>query len=282
MSIVKSIIDRIPDEPKYYELKQQLRRSSLDGGKGNKIATIVAVSVILLVVGTNLIFASRYVQVGYLMLALPFLATFLLPAMISPLISGEYQRRSLEQLLATPLKPSEIVFAKALRGVIPTLMMLAIVLGMIFFVSIGKLFYGHDVDNFVNSPFISVPICIVVFILWSFFVTSITIYVSSVTKTTSAALLGSFGIQIGLFFVVPAIIAPLVTIAGGPEAIGYFVVTHPVGLMTFTVARDTEMQMVPLVLLALFALASYVATGFAFLALAAKKLGTYRQTGFEN
>jgi len=282
--MVQKIIDRLPNDPKYFEIKQQLRRSALDTGGGNKIATIIAVTVILLIVGSQLIMSSRYVQVAYLMMILPFLSTFLLPAMVSPVIAGEYQRRSLEQLLAAPLSAGEIVYGKALRAVVPALMMLGIVLFMILLVAFGKIFYGHEPDSTVHSPFFSIPVMTIIFLTWSFFVTGSTIYVSSVTKSTSAALLASVGIQVGIFFVVPAIVLPVSSVVFGPQAAGYLGSVHPAGVMMFAVTKDVGGQLNPgwVITLAIIANAIYVALGILFLIMAGRKLATYRKTGFEN
>ncbi|MBX3114058.1 MAG: ABC transporter permease subunit [Fimbriimonadaceae bacterium] len=287
MSFIENIVNRIPNKPVFFEVRQQLRRSSIESATGgnSKIGSIIGVIVILLIVGSNLIMAARYIQVGYLMFILPVLATFLLPAMVSPVIAGEFQRRSLEQLLAAPISTVDIVKGKALRAIIPVLMMLTIVLFMILLIGIGKIFQGHEQDFDVFSPFISLPVCSLLFFVWSFFVTGLSVFVSSVTKSTSAALLASIGILVGLVFVVPAIIVPLSAVAIGPTAIGYLAAMHPAGMMVIAVARDTSaepMHLPAAVMILLVSNCLYLAFGAFFLNLAARKLATYRKTGFEN
>ncbi|QYK52086.1 MAG: ABC transporter permease subunit [Fimbriimonadaceae bacterium] len=287
MSFIENIVNRIPNKPMFFEVRQQLRRSSLESATGgsNKLGSIIGVIILLLIVGSNLIMSARYIQVGYLMFILPVLATFLLPAMVSPVIAGEFQRRSLEQLLAAPLSSLDIVKGKALRAVVPVLMMLAVVFLMILLIGVGKIFQGHEPENGVVSPFISLPVSTILFFVWSYFVTGLTVFISSVTKSTSAALLASVGILVGLVFVVPAIIIPLSTVVFGPTVIGYLAAMHPAGMVAFAVLRDNSPEPISLpAVIAILVVSNciYLAFGTLFLNLSAKKLGTYRKTGFEN
>jgi len=287
MSFIENIVSRLPNKPIYFEMRQQLRRSSLESATGgsSKLGSIIGVVVVLLIVVSNLIMSARYIQVGYLMFILPVLATFLLPAVISPVVAGEFQRRSLEQLLAAPVSTVDIVKGKALRAVIPVTMMLGIVIVLALFIGIGKIFQGHESDSAVISPLISVPICIILFFMWSYFVTGLTVFISSVTKSTSAALLASVGILVGLVFVVPAIIVPLSAVAIGPTAIGYLAAMHPAGMMVIAVVRDTSPEPIQLpvaIIILVMSNAIYLALGTLFLNLTARKLATYRKTGFEN
>lgn len=287
MSFIENLVNRIPNKPVFFEVRQQLRRASLEsaGGGNNKLASIIAVTVLMLIVGSNLIMSAKYIQVGYLMFILPVLATFLLPAMISPVIAGEFQRRSLEQLLAAPLSSTDIIKGKALRAVVPVLMMLGIVVLMALFIGIGKIFQGHEPDSAVYSPFISMPVCTLLFFAWSYFVTGLTVFISAVTKSTSAALLASIGILVGLVFVVPAIIAPISGALLGPTSMGYLVAMHPAGMMVVAIVRDNSSEAIYLpaaIVIMVVSNSIYLVFGTLFLNLAARKLATYRKTGFEN
>lgn len=77
-----------------------------------------------------------------------FLTFFLLMPLIIPMsiagqsIVGEKQSKSLEPLLATPIKTSELLFAKALAAMIPAV--LATWTAYIIFMSVGRLLISSD------------------------------------------------------------------------------------------------------------------------------------------
>ncbi len=278
----KKISESLPDRPIFYELRQQLRRGVLTVNPGQKWAAVFVLLAILVPVAYLVFQSGAYISPQMLMFGVPPLMSMLLPAVVSPVIAGEYQRRSLEQLLASPLRPLHIVFAKALRGVIPAMMILVAVYGLSAVTVLSKVVYGEQATDNVVPFWISIVACTIISIGWAIFVVGSSIYISALARSTTAALLGSTGFQIAVFLVIPGIVIPLVAMASQEWASVFFRL-HPLGQMDLAIMqRSDEQRLAAQITVAWISVIAYIGMGTAFLFLAARRLERYRRTGFEN
>lgn len=278
----KKLSEVLPDEPIYFDLRQQLRRGVLTVNPGQKLVAIIVLVGIIAPVGFLVFQSGRYISPEYLMFGVTPLLSMLLPAVISPLIAGEYQRRSLEQLLAAPLGPRQIVLAKAMRGIIPSLMILGAVYLLALLTLLSKLTFGNEAVDAVRPAWLSMGGSTLVALVWAVFCVFSTIFVSSITRSTTSALLGSVGFQIALFVVVPGIVLPIVSM-GSPSGAEWASRLHPLGMTHLFIMYDPRVtHFNGQVFVAVLGLCGYLAISIAFFFAASGRLERYRRTGFDN
>jgi ABC-2 type transport system permease protein len=141
-----------------------------------------------------------------------FLTFFLLMPLIIPMsiaaqsIVGEKQAKSLEPLLATPIKTSELLFAKAVAAMLPAV--LATWAAFVIFISVGRILISSDrVYAALLNPKWLVAMLILAPLL-SLLSVSIAVIISSRVNDTRAVQ------QIGGFIVMPIVILGIAQTTG--------------------------------------------------------------------
>lgn len=277
--------EKIPDKPIYYEVRQQARRFLSSSMKGNQIASLIVAVVVFAIMAYSFIISSKYLHVSVPVFFLPGLIGIILPGVVSGLISGEIQKRSMESLLATPLSTGQLVIAKALRAVLPVLATVAAILILVLILLIGKLIYGDDSAGEFYSGWISIPAGIIISLVFSYAVTGICLAVSAVTRSTVASMVTSYGVMMLVYVIVPAIVAPIyMALVGDAWGTGaYMAALHPYGMVALTAVEPLMDQASPgvVLLLILIGLLIQGAIGFFGLAFAASRMEQLKRKGIE-
>lgn len=235
---MKSLIDRIPDRPVYFDLRNQLRRFAGGSLKGNQVASLVVLLIFFSMIAYSFLSAAKYVPLGAVTFMLPGLAWLTIPGSVSGLIAGELQKRSLDPLLAAPLHSYELVRAKALRALPVALMLYGAAVGLVLLLTIGKLFQGDETGSEVMPAPLTLFMGTVIFAATAFGTTGLSMAVSSVARSTVAALITCLGLIIGLYAVLPAVVVPVFA-ALSSDSFPYLMALHPYGaisLCTFTMS----------------------------------------------
>lgn len=236
---MKRLLEIIPERPVFFDLRQQVRKMSMSRSGNAAVATWIVAIVIFAAIAYSMISAARYVPLSAPMFILPVISGLLLPGVLSGLIAGEYQKRSLESLLAAPISSFQIVMAKALRGAFSGLAALAAAFLLIAMVGTVKMFTGSEQYDEFRPAWIGILLGIGVHIVITFAVTGLTLGISSMAKNTVSAILTTYGVMIGLFAVLPAIIFP---IFAGPDSRGEIFGGHPIGMMTYALMNYGSMD----------------------------------------
>jgi uncharacterized membrane protein len=277
--------DKIPDSPIYFEMRQQARRFLSSSMKGNQIASLIVAVVVFSITAYAFIVSAKYIHVSIPMFFLPALVGIVLPGVLSGLISGEVQKRSMESLLATPLTTGQLVKAKALRAVMPVLAILAAVFGLILILLIGKLMYGDESQGDFYSGWISIPSGILISLVFAYAVTGICMAVSSVTRSTVASMVTTYGAMMLIYVIIPAIVTPIFMAIVGQSGnkIAYLVALHPYGMVALSSITNATQSVNVGALLFLIAigLAVQILIGFIGLAFAASRLENLKRKGIE-
>lgn len=260
----------IPDKPIYFEMRQQARRFLSSSMKGNQIASLIVVVVIFAILAYSFIVSAKWIHVSIPIFFLPILAGLMLPGVLSGLISGEIQKRSMESLMATPLTSAQLVFAKALRAVMPVLAGVVAILALIAILLIGKLIYGDDSQGDFQSGWLSIPAGIVIYLVFSYAVTGICMAVSAVTRSAVASMITTYGVMMLIYVIIPAIVTPIfIAIAGSNgNEISYLASLHPYGMVVLATINETTNNVSGMGIFALIVVGLIIQLGIGFLGLA--------------
>lgn len=277
---MKFLLDAIPDKPIYFEMRNQVRRASTGAFKGNQVATLIVVLVIFSMMAYSFLSSARYIPIGVTMFFLPALVSFVIPGVLGSVISGEVQKRSMEPLLAAPLTPFSLVKAKAYRAILPVLLSYAAVLVLIFLLLLGKAIGGDDSGTGMYNPWISFLAGTVIYFAYSYCVAGISMAVSAVTRSSVASLLTTYGVLIGIFVILPAIVMPIF-LAISPDSAPYVVSLHPYGMLTLATFTDvgTNANFMAVFLISVGALVGYMIIGFMTMGFAANRLENFKKAG---
>ncbi len=282
---MKFFEEKIPDKPIYYEMRQQARRFLSSSMKGNQIASLIVIISVFSITVYAFMVSSKYLHVSIPVMFLPMVISIVLPGVMGGLISGEMQKRSMESLLATPLTTGQLVIAKALRAIMPVMATLGAILVLILILLVGKLFYGDDSGDDFLSGWIAIPCGILVYLVFSFAVTGICLAVSAVTRSAVASLVGSFGLLVLIYVILPAIVVPIYMAIVGQSGnqISYLAALHPYGMVALTtvVAASKGVNMVALVIMFVIGFGIQGLIGFLGLAFAASRLENLKKKGIE-
>ncbi|MBS1712226.1 MAG: hypothetical protein JSS71_10925 [Armatimonadetes bacterium] len=277
---MRALIDRIPDKPVYFELRNQLRRFVSGSLKGNQVASLVVILIFFSMIAYSSLSAAKYIPLSVVMFILPGLAWLTIPGAVSGLISGELQKRSLDPLLASPLRPHQLVTAKALRALPMAVVIYGSGLGLIVLLAIGKLFQGDQVGSEVLPAPISIVAGTIIFLATAYSSTGLSLAVSSVTRTTVASLLTCFGAMLCLYALLPAVVVPIIA-AIDSKAVPYVMALHPYGALSLCVFTlpYSNVNMVAAMGLAAFGTCIQFAIGWLGFAFAATRIGHYTKKG---
>lgn len=229
----------IPEKVVFYEVRQQSRRLLSGATKGGQIAVAIVILGAFVVVCYSILQIAYDFPIEIFPFALVGVFSLILPPVVSGTISGELQKRSLEGILAAPLSSFQIVKAKGLRGVIPVLSIVALMLILFLVVAVAKLSVGwQENDSFVPFWF-SLPLATLGALIYAYGLTGMVLAVSAVTRTTTASLISSYGLIFGVYVVLPGIVLPLASaITDSNELVRYLLALQPYGFSTFTITAD--------------------------------------------
>ncbi|HXH60175.1 MAG TPA: ABC transporter permease subunit [Fimbriimonadaceae bacterium] len=173
--------------------------------QGSQLAARVLLVIFYLLLLLIVLVYVRDIEPYHVLYALLGLLTVLLPASLHGVIAGEREKRSLDMLLCAPLTAGQIVVGKFSRAAI-TMIGLVLAIGVpALIIEVVKEFYvprevameGHTMGGF----FYALLVCLVTAV----FISSVTLWISSKTKTSSSAMLSTIATLFLFFVVAPAI-----------------------------------------------------------------------------
>lgn len=272
----------IPEKVVFYEVRQQSRRLLSGATKGGQIAVAIVILGAFVVVCYSILQIAYNFPIEIFPFALVGVFSLILPPVVSGTISGELQKRSLEGILAAPLSSLQIVKAKGLRGVIPVLSIVALMLILFLVVAVAKLSVGwQDNDSFVPFWF-SLPLATLGALIYAYGLTGMVLAVSAVTRTTTASLISSYGLIFGVYVVLPGIVLPLASaITDSNELVRYLFALQPYGFSTFTITADIWRDMYGVAVGVCLAggIALQLAAGYFGMLFAADRIESLRRRG---
>ncbi|ARU41779.1 hypothetical protein CCB80_11770 [Armatimonadetes bacterium Uphvl-Ar1] len=272
----------IPEKVVFYEVRQQTRRLLSGATKGGQIAVAIVILGAFFVVCYSILQIAYDFPIEIFPFALVGVFSLILPPVVSGTISGELQKRSLEGILAAPLSSFQIVKAKGLRGVIPVLSIVALMLILFLVVAVAKLSVGwQENDSFVPFWF-SLPLATLGALIYAYGLTGMVLAVSAVTRTTTASLISSYGLIFGVYVVLPGIVLPLASaITDSNELVRYLFAFQPYGFSTFTITADIWRDLYGVAVGVCLAggIALQLAAGFFGMLFAADRIESLRRRG---
>jgi hypothetical protein len=272
----------IPEKVVFYEVRQQSRRLLSGATKGGQIAVAIVILGAFVVVCYSILQIAYDFPIEIFPFALVGVFSLILPPVVSGTISGELQKRSLEGILAAPLSSFQIVKAKGLRGVIPVLSIVALMLILFLVVAVAKLSVGwQDNESFVPFWF-SLPLATLGGLVYAYGLTGMVLAVSAMTRTTTASLISSYGLIFGAYVILPGIVLPLAgAITGSDEIVRYVIALQPYGFSVFTITTDIwrELNSVSVVLCLAVGIVLQLAVGYFGMLFAADRIESLRRRG---
>lgn len=198
--------------------------------RANSAAAYAVVACIYMFMFYIVIQAAGSIEPTYLFFPMMFFTLLVLPVVLHGSISGERQSRSLESLYAAPVSPGEILLAKATRA-IPALLGIIVSCGfLMLLVGVVRAFQPPMFSADTRTGFLIFLFGFVGVFALAFLVTGITMWISAVSKSTGSALLGTVGAMIGLFLIVPIVVATLIGLIS-PEFLENVIGIHPMGFV---------------------------------------------------
>lgn len=190
-------------------------------------------------------------------------------------VAGEREKRTLDLLLVAPVTTSQIIAAKLFRVVLPIVAILLLlgVPSLVF--GIARIVLGETAFAS-GAPFamglvgsLALTFCVAVF------VSGLSIFVSSINRTTAGALTGSLAL-IFLVYVVYAVMAGVIGSMSQPLS-NAMMALHPYFVLAQLTSKSPEWQN-PL-LLTILCSALHAGAGVGLIVLAAKNLERERKKG---
>lgn len=154
-------------------------------------------------------------------------------------IAGEREKRSLDNLLVAPLTSAQIVFAKAARALAALALCLLLIVGPYLAVEIARPFSEPLVTHRSNPVAFSFVNGILLCAGAGLASAGLVMLVSSRTRTTSAALVGSLFVLLAWLLGVPLIAQLVFSRFGGGERADGVLASNPFVLLT-EVASSTQ------------------------------------------
>lgn len=266
------------ENPLLYDFVLQTRRLKPTNWRSQQALSMALVAMIVVSFMYFALQTARYMNVSPLLFVIQGANTLVVPIMLHPVLAAEYQNRSLEVLMASPLSAWQVVLAKLLRAVVPVLATTSVVLFVMASMRVVQLFnVGNNYDQ-VRNEWVSVPVGLLATGAWAFFVASFTIWVSSLAKTTSAALLATIGGILGSLVMIPMVVAPLTAL--NFELQVAILRMHPFPYIGALVFPEEGRPFEPLFMAIPPVL--WVGAGVCCLWLASRKLARQRGTGVES
>ena len=276
MNVVKHYLT---ENPMKVEWELSRRRMLPKNWKAQNAIAYSIVGMIYLGLFYMVISAAAAVDPVYLFFAMIALTVFALPIVVHGSIAGERQARSLETLFAAPVTPGQIVAGKVIRALPTLVLIVGSIVVLMFFVGIVRVFQPDSYMSAANVTFATYMVGMVGEVSLAVFVTGIAIWISSVTRTTGAALLGTVGALIVVFAVVPSLIWPFFSLID-QQLPGMLFAGHPIGFFAWLIG-PSEVIKESQTVFAWLGMVSWGLLGFGLLAAATRRLATERRTGVE-
>lgn len=208
----------IVNNPMLAEMQREKNKALAEHNwRGGQLAARILLGVIYLSILAMLLYWIEIVEPVYLMYVLLMLETIMIPAALHGTIAGDREKRSFDMLLVAPLSAGQIVVGKFSRGFV-TIMGLALAIGLpALVVQIVKLFNGSNANNFntniERNGFVGFVVSFVFCVAAGLAMGSMTIWISSKTRSNSAAMLSTIGALFLVLIVAPFIAAIMETFA---------------------------------------------------------------------
>lgn len=192
--------------PMFAELQRQRRaalsKSNWSGGPLGARILVISIYLYLVYLTVNNPRSAEPVAFLYILLILMFIC---LPATMHGVIAGDRERRSIDLLLVAPVTPGQIIIGKYMRG-IALMVGLVLAIGVPCLVLIlihgkqGSTFYWTDTYGAIG--FLR---AILLIVSTGAFLASLSVWVSTRSKSNGAALLAIVGATFFIYVVLPVV-----------------------------------------------------------------------------
>jgi len=249
-------------------------------GKNWKANSIVTGLLVACVYGALLAGGLQIVdtlEAGVFLMILVVLTPLFVATVLYPSLAAEREKKTIDLLLVAPITPGQIVTAKLARALWPlvgleiTLILPALVFGLV------RITRGLPPGNADANFFGGMAVIVLVTIAVAWFVAGMTLFLSSVNRTTSGALTAVIG---GLFVVYG--VFPVFAAALGPisEKLAEAIISyHPVDAATRILWPRSNEVAVPLGVGITVCLLFHVLGGAAFMAMTVANVERERKKG---
>lgn len=206
------------NNPMLVEIQREKNKALAEHNwRGSQLAARILLGLVYLSILMLLLRYIDIVEPVVLMYVLLALQTVMVPAALYGTIAGEREKRSLDLLLVAPVTPGQIVIGKYGRALIP-IVGLTVAIGLpAFVVEVVKQVDGRQIGlygaerNGIVGFFVSLAFCLMAGLA----VGGLTMWISSKTRTSSAAILTTVGAIFLLVAVTPSIAVTMEGIAPG-------------------------------------------------------------------
>lgn len=212
-----SLAHLFKNNPMLAEIRREKNKAlAQHNWRGGQLAARVLLGIVYLFILGLLLLNIDWVEPVILMYVLLTLEMILVPAALYGTIAGEREKRSLDLLLVAPVTPGQIVIGKFGRGFV-SIIGLTLAIGLPAFVvevvwqvdgSYGYSMYAGE-RNGIAGFFVSLVFCLMAGLA----IGGLTMWISSKTRTSSAAILTTVGAIFLLVAVTPAIALTMQDIA---------------------------------------------------------------------
>lgn len=173
---------------------------------------------------------SQHVDFRALLVTMLVIALLILPIVMHGVVAGEKEKRSLEMLLAAPVTSSQIAFAKLMRGAIFFLVVIvAFLIPLIIILAVqashGEILGAESIGHALGLVLLS----LILIALAALANGSISLAVSAMCRSTSAAMLSCVGTHFLLLVFPWVLLGPLMAEDRGGKIISGILTAHPVG-----------------------------------------------------
>lgn len=266
------------ENPMTYEWVMIKRRMHPNNWRANNALGYAIVAVLYSGLFYVVIQNARNFEPLFMLYPMMFLPILVLPVVMHGAIAGEKQNRSLEMLFAAPVTPRQIVIGKSLRA-LPAIGSVLFGCGILMLLIIIVRIFVRDSFGFDTrtGPLIYlVGFCGIAALQWM--VTAISLWVSAVSKSVGSSLLGSVGMMVFAFVIVPAMVLPLVALAN-PVLSERLFILNPAGFLVNLLDPNRDASGVTNDVFGLIAIVAWAITGFVFFHLATARLSRVRKAG---
>ena len=197
-------------------LREKNKVLAPENWRGSQLAARILLGVIYLFLLALVLFYIEYVEPVMLLYVLMAVQTLMIPSALHGTIAGEREKRSLDMLLVAPVTASQIVIGKFSRALVPVIgLSLAIGLPTLV-VEIAKSADTAQRDDLNRAGMLGFAIASLYCLLYAMAIGGLTMWISSKTRTASAAMMSTIGALFLVLVVVPAIADTMSYVGGGP------------------------------------------------------------------
>lgn len=190
-------------------------------------------------------------------------------------LAGEREKRTLDLLLVAPVTAKQIVAAKLVKVIVPTLVIVVICVIPTIVLQLVRQHLGVDYSTRTVSFWAALTMSVVITLSTVLMVTGSTLYISSLNRTTASALTATLGVLLFWFVIVPIFIGTIGVVSQDvSDALATY---HPYVALTKAVGGDSNHWSVGLSFICSSLL--HLGVGVAGLLLTTWKLERERKTG---